>query len=282
MTTVAIAGAGEIGGATAQALAFDDRVARVWLVDPAEGAAAGKALDLQQSGAIHGSHARFGGTADMTRIAGCDVCVVADPMGRSPAEWQGEEGLTLVKRLASYLAETPLVFAGATPGDLMSAAAREARLPRERLIGSAPEAFASAVAAVIAMEARCSSTEVRLAVLGKPPAGFVVAWSDASIGGYPLEKSLSQVQLTRIQARVARLWPPGPYVLGAAAARVTEAILGSSRRFFSVLTQLGGEFGVRNRTGALPVLLGPRGITATRVPTLATRERVQVETALGA
>jgi malate/lactate dehydrogenase len=123
---------------------------------------------------------------------------------------------------------------------------------------------------------------VRLTVLGTPPNGFVVPWSEASIGGYALDRVLSQVQLSRIEARAARLWPPGPYTMGTAAARVVEALAGSSRRSFSVLTVLGGEFGVRNRVGAVPARLSAQGIVHTRVPALSTRERVRLETALGA
>ena len=106
-------------------------------------------------------------------------------------------------------------------------------------------------------------------------------WSEASIGGYALERVLTPVQLTRIQARAARLWPPGAYTLGMAAAFVVEAIIRGSRRAASVLTVLSGEFGIRDRVGALPVLLAPSGIVHTRVPSLSTRERVLVETALG-
>ena len=50
---------------------------------------------------------------------------------------------------------------------------------------------------------------------------------------------------------------------------------------FSVLTPLGGEFGVRNRVGVLPAVLGAHGIVHVRVPALSTRERVLLETALG-
>ena len=82
-------------------------------------------------------------------------------------------------------------------------------------------------------------------------------------------------------ARAARLWPPGPYALGAAAARVTEAMLHSSRRSYSVLTPLAGEFGVRDRIGTVPALLASHGVAHTRVPELNTRERVQLDTALG-
>jgi malate/lactate dehydrogenase len=108
-----------------------------------------------------------------------------------------------------------------------------------------------------------------------------VPWSDASIGGFALERVISQVQLRRIEARVARLWPPGPYALGAAGAAVVDAILSASRRSMNILTMLGGEFGARGRVGAVPALLGPQGIGQTRVPSLNTRERVLIETALG-
>jgi malate dehydrogenase len=282
MTTVAIIGAGDLAGAAAQALAARDRVSRVLLVDAAGQAAAGKALDIQQAGPVDGYHTRLEGTSDHNRVIGCDACIVADRFGATPSEWQGDEGLTMVTRLASSLGDVPIVFAGASHAELIGQLSREARLPRERLIGSSPEAFASAIAAIVAMEARCSSTEVCLTVLGVPPSGFVVPWSEASIGGYALDRVLSQVQLTRVEARAAKLWPPGPYALGAAAARVTEGILDSSRRSFSVLTPLGGEFGVRDRVGSLPALLASRGIVHVREPALTTRERVQLETALGA
>ena len=194
----------------------------------------------------------------------------------------------------------PVVFAGTTQTALLLAASREAGIRRERLIGSAPEAFAAAVTAIVAMEARCSPSEVKVAVLGAPPGrpeglgglpsgisvqsgpSFVVPWSEASIGGYALERVLTQVQLARLENRLARLWPPGPYALGLAAARIVEAIVTSSRRSFTVLSVLGGEFGIRGRAGSLQVLLSPTGIAHVRVPTLNPRERVRIETALGA
>jgi malate dehydrogenase len=282
MSTVCIIGAGELGGAVAHALARGKRAGRVRLVDAAGGVAAGKALDIQQSGAVEGFHAQLDGTDDLTRIAGCATCVIADRVGRPSSEWNGDEGLAMLKQLAPYIRDAPIVLAGASQSGLLLAGAREAGIRRERLIGAAPEAFASAITAIVAMEARCSPGEVALTVLGVPPARFVVPWSEASIGGYALERVLTQVQLARLQARAASLWPPGPYALGLAAARIVEALLVSSRRTFSVLTMLGGEFGVRGRVGALPALLSSSGIVHTRAPALNTRERVQLETALGA
>jgi malate dehydrogenase len=281
VSTVCIIGAGELGGATAHALARHERVRRVILIDDAAGVAAGKALDIQQAGAVDGSHTQLEGSADLSRVVGAAVCVIGDRSGRMSSEWQGDDCLGLLNRLAPYAGDAPLVFAGPSQGSVLLAAAQEVHIARERLIGSAPEALCGAVKSMVALEAQCSPTEIGLTVLGAPPRGFVVPWSEASIGGHALERVLTQVQLSRIAARVAHLWPPGPYALGLAAARVTEALLSSSRRTFSVLTVLGGEFGVRGRAGVLPALLSIQGIVATRVPTLTTRERVQVENALG-
>jgi malate dehydrogenase len=290
MATVCIVGAGELGGAVAHALARGERVRRVTLIDAAATVAAGKALDMQQSGAVEGFHTQLSGTDDITRVTGCAVCVIADRAGQPRGEWSGEEGLALMARLTGYLGTAPVVFAGASQTPLLLAASREAGFDRERLVGSAAEAFAAAATAIVALEARCSPNEVMLAVLGAPAssrdgtgpsrAGFVVPWSEASIGGYALERVLTQVQLARLENRLARLWPPGPYALGLAAARVSEAIVVSSRRTFNLLSVLGGEFGIRGRVGSLPAWVSPRGIARVRVPTLNPRELVQIETAL--
>jgi malate dehydrogenase len=279
--TVCIIGAGELGGAVAHALARGERAQRVIIIDDAAGIASGKALDIQQAGAIEGGHARHEGSNDLSLAVGAAVCVIADRSGRTSSEWQGEQGLTMVRRLVGYLGDCPLVFGGSSQSELILAGARELHVRRERLIGSAPEALAGAVKSMVAIEAQCSPTEIGLTVLGAPPRGFVVPWSEASIAGHALERVLTQVQLSRIEGRVAHLWPPGPHALGLAAARATEAVLSSSRRTFSVLTLLGGEFGARGRVGILPALLSNQGIVATRVPALNSRERVQVENALG-
>jgi malate dehydrogenase len=281
MSTACVIGAGDLGGAVAHALASGERVARVVLIDDAPGVAAGKALDIQQAGAIEGFHTLLEGTSDRARVAGCSVCVIADRSGRPSSEWQGEEGLAMIRRLAADLGDSPLVFAGVSQAHLQLASWREAGVRRERLTGSAAEALASAVRSMVALEARCSPREIGLTVLGAPAGGFIVPWSEASIGGYALERVLSQVQLSRIQARLAPLWPPGPYALGLAAARVAEAIVSSSRSTLAVMTILDGEFGSRHRLGVLPAILSASGIVSTRVPTLNTRERVQVENALG-
>jgi malate dehydrogenase len=280
MTTVAVIGAGDIGGAAARALAASDGVGRVLIVDTARNAAAGKALDIQQAGAVAGFHTRLEGTDDISRVTGCSVCIIADRLGSGSGEWRGDEGLAMLGRLVPALSGVPLVFAGPNQGPLIELASGELGVSRRRLVGSAPEAFTSALRSIVALEARCSPTEVSLAVLGRPPKGLVVPWSDASIGGHTLEHQLEPVQITRLENGVDRLWPPGPYALGQAAAHTALAIVSSARRSCSVLAVLDGEFGVKQGVGVIPTMLSATGIASTWTPALTSRESVKLMSAL--
>ena len=88
MATVAIVGAGDIGGACAEALAAHDLVGHILVIDAAVNAAAGKALDIQQAGAIGGVHARLEATSDESRAIGCAAYVIADRFAPGSPEWQ--------------------------------------------------------------------------------------------------------------------------------------------------------------------------------------------------
>jgi malate dehydrogenase len=279
MATVCILGTGDIGGNTAQALAAAGVVSRILLIDPARGVAAGKALDIQQAGAITGCDTTLAGTDDWSRLTGSAACIVADA-GRPAATAEETDARHLLERVDAYAGDAPIVFADASQGPALMAAAHACGLHRDRLIGSPPQAIKAAVTALVALEAGCSPADVMLTVLGAPAARFVVPWSEASIGGHAMERVLSQARIARIEARAERLWPPGPIALARAAAAVTGALLQSSRRTWCVSLVLQGEFGVRTGVGIAPVQLSPAGIAEIRVPVLNPRERVRVDVAL--
>ena len=277
MARVAIVGAGELGGALAHKLAARDRVGSVCLIDSAREVAAGKTLDIRQSGPIE----RFGtklaaGTADA--VVGAGVVVVADPARPGARDGGSGPGTALVARIAGLTGDAPIVCAGADGGELIAWAVRELRIARNRIMGSAPEALAAGLRALIALEADLSPGQVAVQVLGTPEHP-VVAWSRASAAGGPLEDRLSPSALARVRRRVGRLWPPGPYALASAAARVVEALAeGGSRRVFTCF--------VADRphrpASAVPVTLGAGGVDEVVAPALSPNERVQLDNALEA
>ena len=260
----------------AHALATREAVDRVLLIDANGAAAAGKALDLQQAGAITGAHTRLQGTNDIARAAGCHVIVVADAFGT------GDEAphAAHLAAMAGINRTAPLVFAGASHTPLVRSAAGETHAGARRAIGSAPEGLLSAIRAIVSLEAQCAPAEVTLTVLGLPPDGFVVPWSDATVRGGSLLAILSPGQVARLDSRIARLWPLESYALGAAAAAVVEGIVGSARRAFNVLAALDGDYGVRGGIATMHAWLSPSGIDRRSIPPLTARERTQLETAL--
>ena len=283
--TVAILGASILGGALTHKLAGRGRVDEIRLVDPNAKVAAGTALDIQQAGSIEGCRTRVVSGGDVQAAAGAAVIVLAGfarPTALNEDENdQGEAEYALLKQVAQLDSDAVVVCADASHRPLIERGVREMKIPRARVIGSAPGALASALRALVALEVGGSPSQVALAVLGTPPHHTVVSWSDATARGQALTQLLEPQRLTRLKARVPYLWPPGPYTLASAASRVCEAIAGGgSNRAFTCFVGLDRELGSRHVVSALSVVLGPQGVTRILTPSLSVHEHVELENAL--
>ncbi len=278
MREIAIIGAGELGGAVAHLLARRNAAAVIRLVDERGRAAEGKALDIMQAAPIEQFASSVSGTSDVTAVSGAGIVIVADRFGG--ADWNGEAGLMLLKRLAEFARAAMVVCAAGSQRDLVDRGVRELHLDRRRLIGSAPEALAGGVRALVALVLNRSPKDVSVAVLGDPPAHIIVPWDDASIGGERLTALLDDRTRRRLEARLAAMWPPGPYALAAAAGRAVDALLGQSRTVMSSYVVPDSGSGERVRTAALPVRLGPSGVEAIPMPRLSVADQVALETAM--
>jgi malate dehydrogenase len=278
MRGVAIIGAGEIGGALAQALAARDIARTIHMIDEAGRVAEGKALDIMQSSPITGFGTQVFGTTDLTTAADAAVIVVTDRV--AGGEWQGDEGLLVLKRLLYFARDGVVVCAGAAQRELVERGYREVRFARERLFGSAPEALAAALQAIVALEINGSPGDVALTVLGVPPLETVVPWEDATIGGLAATRVLDEPARRRMAARVNPLWPPGPHALAHAAAKSVAGVLGHSRHTVAAFVAPDDTHGRRTRAAALPVRVGQGGIEAVDMPRLSTRDRVALENAM--
>jgi malate dehydrogenase len=274
MSFIAIIGAGPLGGAIAHKLAARDRVREVRLIDEEGSIAEGKALDITQSAPIEGFSTRLSGGTSIMAAAGAAVIVIADQAG-SGGEYSAERGLALLRQLARIDSAVPIVFGGATQLDLLRLAAFELRMDPARLIGSAPLALESALRALAGLAVNGSGVEVSLRVVGVPPRGAVVAWEEASAFGQPLSSQMAAHEIAALASRIPELWPPGPYALASAATRASEALASGSRRQFSCFVALG-----RDRAAAMPVELGPDGVSHIIEPALTRQERTLLDNAL--
>lgn len=280
MATVAILGAGEIGGALARQLAALDLVSRIVIVDDLANVAAGKALDVAQSAPVDGYHTALTGTNDIAAVVGAVAIVIADKAAAPVSEWTDEAGLALLKRAAGLNQVAPIVCAGTRQASLVEKGVNEAGLPRTRLFGSAPEALRSAIVAITAVEAEAAPTDISLSVLGRPPQQVIVPWDEAAISGRSATNVLSAAQLARLDARIARLWPPGPYALAGAATAMLRSALTRAPRVHAALVAVTRDEGVPGRSAMMPVTLNSKGIASLVPPSLSTRDRVRFDTAM--
>jgi len=273
MQTIAILGAGAVGGAVARALACLDLVPRITIVDESGAVASGKALDIRQSGPVEGFDTRLEGTSDLSRVSGAGLLVLADQHGSG--EWAGDAGLQLLRRVHEMSPRAVIVAAGGGQLGLLRLGATELRIPFRQLIGSAPVAATGAARALAAMELDVSATDVGLTLVGAPP-DWIVAWADTTVAGTPVTRLVSAAGILRIEQRLRASWPPGPYQLASAATAVIRAIVTRSRRRQCCFVSDGERLGVPVHV-AMPTLLGPEGVRAIDLPALAPRERVMLD-----
>jgi len=273
--TVAILGAGDIGGAAAREIAALDLVSRIVIVDDLANVAAGKALDVAQSSPVDRYHTALSGTSDVAAVVGAAAIVMAD----APDD---ERGFALLRRIAGLNQNAPVICAGVQHASIIEKAVNEAGLSRFRIFGSAAEALRSAVIAITAAEANAAPPDISLSVLGRPPQQIIVPWDEASIAGRSATNVLTAAQLARLDARIARLWPPGPYALASAAARIVRTAFTRSPRVHAALVAVTRDEGMPGRSAMMPVMLDPKGIAALVPPALSTRDRVRFETTMRA
>jgi hypothetical protein len=156
----------------------------------------------------------------------------------------------------------------------------ELRLAATRLIGSAPLALESAVRAVTAALLDTSPIDLAIAIAGVPPRDAVIGWDAATAYGQPIANALAAHHLSAISSRLPALWPPQPYTLASAAARVAEALTNGSRRHYTCFAAIDLTGAGRELIAAVPVEIVKGGIGRTIAPALSRHERTAFENGL--
>jgi malate dehydrogenase len=277
MREVAIIGAGELGGALAHMLARAEVARTITLVDERAGTASGKALDISQAAGLERFATRVGGSTDISAALSAELVVIADRM--RGGEWHGDEGWQLLAPLSRTARHAVIVCAGAGQIDLVDRGVRELGFSRRRLFGSAPEALSQAARAIIALAVNASPRDVSASAIGVPPEHIVIPWEDAAVDGFALTRIISEPTRRLLSARIEALWPPGPYALASAAAKVVATMARGARQLSICFVGPDTSAGLRTRTAALPVRLGRDGIAEVVFPSLSVGERVAFDNA---
>jgi malate dehydrogenase len=271
---VTVVGAGNVGATCAQELARRD-YCDVALVDIKEGLAEGKALDLNQAGAVLGYEPRVAGSTDYDITAGSDVVVITAGVPRT-GDMSRDDLVSTNETIVGSVTEQvvgqspgAILIVVSNPLDAMCHVAKNVSgWPKERVFGMAGILDTARFATFIAWETGASVKDVTAVVLGGHGDQMVSVVSATSVGGVPLRKQVPDDRSAELVARTAKgggelvglLGTSAWYAPGAAAAQMVDAIMLDEKRVLPCTVLLEGEYGIQDLYMGVPVKLGAAGI----------------------
>jgi len=277
---IALIGAGSIGGTLAHLVGLKELGDAV-LFDVFGDVAAGKALDLEQTGAIEDFDAIIAGGSDFAPIAGADVVVVTAGFPRQPGMSRDD----LVAKNASVIAEVAggirkhcpeaFVIVITNPLDAMVWVMKEkSGLPPERVVGMAGVLDSARFRLFLAREFNVSVEDVSAFVLGGHGDAMVPLVRYSTVAGIPVPDLLrmgwsSEARIKAIIDRTAngggeivKLLGKGSafYAPASAAITMAESFLRDKKRVLPCAAWLTGQYGIKDLYVGVPVVIGAKGV----------------------
>jgi malate dehydrogenase len=271
---ITVVGAGNVGATCAQVLAARD-YADVVLVDIKEGLPQGKALDINQMGAVLGYEPNIVGSNGYDETAGSDVVVVTAGLPRSPGMSRDDLVTTNEKIVGSVteqaIAQSPdaILIVVSNPLDAMCHVAKNVSgWPKERVFGMAGILDTARFSTFIASKTQSSVKDVTAMVLGGHGDQMVPVVSATTVGGTPLRKLVAEDEIQQMVERTAKgggeivelLGTSAWYAPGAAAAQMVDSVMLDEKRVLPCTAYLEGEYGIDGLYMGVPVKLGRGGI----------------------
>ena len=271
---VTVVGAGAVGATCAQVLAARD-YADVVLVDIKEGLPQGKALDINQMGAVLGYEPNVLGSNGYEESAGSDVVVITagvprtGDMSRDDLVSTNEKIVGQVTEAAVAQSPDSILIIVSNPLDAMCHVAKTVSgWPRQRVFGMAGILDTARFSTFIAWETGASVKDVTAMVLGGHGDQMVPVVSATTVGGVPLRKLVSEDAIQAMVERTAKgggelvklLGTSAWYAPGAAAAQMVDSIMLDEKRVLPCTAHLEGEYGIDGLYMGVPVKLGRGGI----------------------
>jgi malate dehydrogenase len=272
---VSIVGAGTVGTAAAHWIAAME-LADVVLTDIIEGLPQGKALDILQAGPIAGFDVRVTGSNDYAATAGSDVVIITAGIARKPGmtrEQLIDTNAGIVRSVIGPVVQASpdaVIVMLTNPLDAMTYLAYKiAGLPRNRVVGQSGSLDSTRFRTFLAMELGVSVDDITGMVIGAHTDKDMVPLPRlATVRGIPLSHFLSQQRIEHVVARTRRggaeitelMKASGFTAAGAALCEMVEAILKDKKRVIPTCVYLDGEYGERDVTVGVPVVLGAGGM----------------------
>ena len=290
---ISLIGAGNIGGELA-ALVARKELGDVVLFDipEKEGVAKGKALDLEQNGAVLGYDAKITGTSNWADVAGSDVVIITAGVPRKAGMSRDDLlgiNLKIIRSVGENLkkaAPDAFVIVVSNPLDAMVyELKRVTGFSGKKVVGMAGVLDSARFQLFLAQEMGVSVKDVRPMVLGGHGDTMVPVTSNCTVNGIPVTQLVAADKLAAIVDRtrngggeiVKLMGTSAFYAPASAAVLMAEAYLKDLKRLVACAAYLDGEYGYRDLYMGVPVVIGAGGVEKVVSIALTSDEKAMLE-----
>ncbi len=273
---VTVVGAGAVGATCADNIARKELAEELILLDIREGFAEGKAIDMMQTAGILGFDTKVQGvTNDYAATADSEVVVITSGLPRKPGMTREEligtnAGIvkSVTENILKYSPNT-IIIVVSNPMDTMNyLTLKTSGLPKERILGMGGALDSARFKYYLSQELACSPSDLNAVVIGgHGDTTMIPLIKHATWNSIPVTDFLTQEQQDKVVASTMvggatltkLIGTSAWYAPGAGTAAMVEAIVRDEKKLISCGVALNGEYGQKDISLVVPVVLGKNG-----------------------
>jgi malate dehydrogenase len=272
---VGIVGAGAVGASAAYALAMKGTCDEIVLFDIFPEVAIGKGIDIAQASSFAPSPTKVYGVKEAKDLKDCDIVVVTAGVPRKSDMTRADllnVNAKIVKDVTSNIMKyspNAIIICVSNPLDVMTYVMHKlTNWNRSRIVGMAGVLDGARMRYQITQKLGFGAGVTRTMVIGEHGQKMIAYVDASSVGGVALKELLDEKDLEDIAIKtrdggaeiVSHLKTSAYYAPGSSIAYMVEAILDDSKAVMSACCLLDGEYGYKDQTLGVPVVLGRDGV----------------------
>ncbi len=272
---VGIVGAGFVGATAAYSLAIKGTCHEVVLYDIDPNIAIGKALDIGQSTSYSPKGTIVTAAEEASGLKDCDIIVITAGVPRRSEMTRADLLMINAKIMKDVVGNimkyspNAIVLCVSNPLDIMTYVVHKMTgWNRNRILGMAGALDGARMAYQINQKVGYGSGQTRAMLIGDHGQNMIPLPQISAVGGVPLDQIVTKQDMEDIIARtkdggaeiVKHLGTSAYYAPGRAISVMVEAILDDSRIVMPSSVILDGEYGYKDISVGVPVVLGSNGV----------------------
>jgi len=276
---VAIIGAGNVGSSIAFAIALNQQVNELVLIDINRDKAKGEALDINHGLSFVGQMSLYQG--DYKDCKDCDVIIIASGISRKPGETRLDlakkntvMAKDVIKNVMKYYT-TGVILAVSNPVDILTYIIQVySGLPYGRVIGSGTVLDSSRFRYLLSRKLDVDIRNVHGYIIGEHGDSQLPVWSATHIAGQRIDEFCSNLgiqftyedkakiaeEVKNAGAEIIKYKGSTHYAIAIAVSNIVATLLKDQNTIRTVSSVINGLYGINDVAISLPSIINSRGI----------------------